>query len=351
MTETAIPGRVLEAYGFETAQVSPLSGGLINRTFLVEHGTARVVLQCLHPIFGPEVNLDLDAVTSHLAALDLPTPRLLRSAKGDACVVHEDRVWRVLSHLAGSTIHRIAAPACAHAAGHMVGRFHRAVSDLDYQYAFTRSGVHDTAAHLSRLERVAAEPERVLTVPDSDREWLARARELARDILDAAQELPVLDALPLRHTHGDLKISNILFAEGDPTRAIALLDLDTLGRQNLAYELGDALRSWCNPSGEDQGRARIDHEILAAAMDGYRASVGDLASAEEWAAIIPGLETICVELAARFCVDVFEDQYFGWDETRFSSRREHNLVRAGGQLFLSRSVRAERAQLAALVHG
>jgi hypothetical protein len=55
--------------------------------------------------------------------------------------------------------------------------------------------------------------------------------------------------------------------------------------------------------------------------------------------------TVCVELAARFCVDAVEDRYFGWDSERFSSRREHNLVRARGQLALARSVIADRDAL------
>jgi Ser/Thr protein kinase RdoA (MazF antagonist) len=160
-------------------------------------------------------------------------------------------------------------------------------------------------------------------------------------------ELPPLPGdLPRRHCHGDLKISNILFADDAPARAHCLIDLDTLGRQTMAYELGDALRSWCNPSGEDTDRPAIDLGILESAMRGYARGAEGLLGAAEVAAIVPGLRTVCVELAARFCVDVFEDRYFGWDRTRFASRREHNLLRARGQLGLARSLvrDAERAE-------
>ena len=64
-----------------------------------------------------------------------------------------------------------------------------------------------------------------------------------------------------------------------------------------------------------------------------------------------GAETVSLELAARFAVDVFRDEYFGWDASRFASRRAHNLVRARGQLALSRAVRAARADALAVVHG
>ena len=65
--------------------------------------------------------------------------------------------------------------------------------------------------------------------------------------------------------------------------------------------------------------------------------------------IVVGLETVCVELAARFCVDAFDDAYFGWDPSRFPSRRAHNLVRARGQLALGRAVRAARAEATDIV--
>ena len=55
-----------------------------------------------------------------------------------------------------------------------------------------------------------------------------------------------------------------------------------------------------------------------------------------------GLETVCIELAARFAVDAFRDSYFGWDPSRFPTRRVHNLVRARGQLALGLAVRAAR---------
>jgi hypothetical protein len=61
--------------------------------------------------------------------------------------------------------------------------------------------------------------------------------------------------------------------------------------------------------------------------------------------IVEGLETICIELSSRFAVDALEDRYFGWDEQRFASRREHNIARAAGQLALFNSVHRHRDTL------
>ena len=158
-----------------------------------------------------------------------------------------------------------------------------------------------------------------------------------------------MPTLPRRHGHGDLKISNLLLAALAPARGAALVDLDTLGLQTLAFELGDAMRSWCNPRGEDAGAVGFDLAIFAAAIAGWAEVAGGLYAADERRAIVTGLETVCVELAARFAADVFDDRYFGWDPVRFPSRRAHNLVRARGQLALAAAVRAVRADALAIV--
>ena len=319
------PHGVLAAWAWEDADVTALTGGLINATYRISRGGEPVaVLQRLHPVFGPHVNLDIDAVTAHLAAHGLVTPRLLRTRDDRAWVEEDGRTWRALTWVDGETVHRVPDASWAEAAGELVGRFHRAVAELRHDYAFARAGVHDTAAHLGRLAEHAR-------VHAGDAEGV----ELAREILDAAALLPPLPALPRRHCHGDLKISNVLFAR-TPLRAVCLVDLDTLGLSTIAYELGDAMRSWCNPSGEDAGSVVFDRPIFDAAIRGFRRSAGDVISEVEYDAISLGRQTVSLELAARFCVDVFRDEYFGWDQTRFPSRRAHNLVRARGQLALGR---------------
>ena len=64
--------------------------GLINKTFVVRDGATPIaVLQQLHPIFGADVNLDLEAVTTHLAPAGIVTPRLIRTLDGQPWVEHD----------------------------------------------------------------------------------------------------------------------------------------------------------------------------------------------------------------------------------------------------------------------
>jgi Ser/Thr protein kinase RdoA (MazF antagonist) len=349
-----LPPPVLDAFGLEAYSSERETGGLINRTFLARDpaGRFRAVVQRLHPIFSAEVNVDLEAVTDHVARAGMVTPRLLRTRDGARWFEHDGGVWRALTYIEGVTLHQMPDVAHARAAGELVGRFHLAVRDLQHTFAFQRLNVHDTAGHLKKLAQAAraAGPAPVVPAPVSGSAALtAEAGDLARRILDAGARLPPLGDLPRRVMHGDLKVSNVRFAAPPGVTAVCLIDLDTLGPQNIAYELGDGLRSWCNPEGEDTGETRFDLAVFAAALEGYAVGAAGLLTPAEMDAILPGLETVCLELAARFCVDVFEDRYFGWNPERFSSRRQHNLVRAQGQLALALAVGASRPAARAAV--
>jgi Ser/Thr protein kinase RdoA (MazF antagonist) len=140
--------------------------------------------------------------------------------------------------------------------------------------------------------------------------------------------------------HGDPKISNVMFAT-HAERALCLIDLDTLARMPVALEVGDALRSWCNPATEDAADARFVRPLFAAAVEGYAAAARGLLAREEWSAIPDGTLAITVELAARFCADALRESYFRWDERRYPSASAHNQARARAQLGIAESLRAQ----------
>ncbi len=319
--------------------MQPLVGGLINQTFVVR-GRQRplAVLQRLNGnVFSPEVNEDIEAVTRHLQAKGLATP-LLRRTREDRLWYRDDEeaVWRVLSWVGDRTIERIWSSDEAASAGELVARFHAATVDLEWEFRSVRGGFHDTERRMQELQQsLAAHPTHRLA---------ARVAPIADAICRAWDCWESPGGLPTRTVHGDLKISNVRF-RGD--RAWALIDLDTVGRGTLDAELGDAFRSWCNPARED-APARFDADLFAAGIRGYASAASDVA-AEEWDAIVPGIERIALELAARFAADALEECYFGYDADHFATRGDHNLARAQGQLELARDVRAARPAAEELV--
>ncbi len=347
----SVPDTVAAAWGWADCDLAPLTGGLIYQTFRVARaGTPIAVLQQMHPVFRGEVNLDIDAVGRHLkvSGHNVRIPDVLPTRTGALWLDHEARPWRALSWLPGDTLHAVTQPSVARSAGALVGRFHRALDGFEHAYAFRRAGVHDTQLHVAHLRaQIAAHVGATFEHADD-------IHALGRDILAAAATLPPIEDLTPRHCHGDLKISNLLFSprrRGGADAAVeveleatALVDLDTIGEMPLAHELGDALRSWCNPAGEDNGPVTLRTDIFAAAMAGYQAEAGPLAAAAK-RSIAAGLLTICTELAARFCADALADSYFGWDRSRFPSRRAHNLLRARRQLELATAVKREFSAL------
>jgi len=311
----------------------PLAGGLINDTFAVGDPPEAVV-QRLHLIFGPEVHLDIEAITAHLASRGMATPRLIPTDGGHLWTIDDEgRCWRAQTFVPGVSFDSLDGPALAASAGDLVGRWHAATADLDHQFAFTRPGAHDTDKHMATLTRA---------VDDHPTHRLRdEVGRLADQILAGWETWDGRLEGPTRVCHGDLKISNLRFdASG---HGLCLIDLDTMAMLSLDIEMGDAMRSWCNPAGEDVAVATFDATLFDAAVTAWLAACPQ--PAEEREALVPGVERICLELAARFAADALNESYFGWNADAYATRGDHNLLRARGQASLAASVAAQRGVL------
>lgn len=347
VSDAACAERALGRFLTGAMTIAPLGKGLINETYLVEGtrngSTERFVLQRVSPIFDPTIHHNLRAVTSRLASAGVTTPMLVPSREGAPWIELDDGgVWRLLTFVDGVAVARVQSPAQAASAGDLVGRFHSALRGLRHTFVGRRTGVHDTARHLARLQH-ALESHRQ---HGSYRE----VAELASSIESVRATLAPLEPLAEEIGHGDLKIDNVLFAGELPPgseRAVCLIDLDMLGPIQLAHELGDAWRSWCNPAGEE-APSRFDLAIFEASWRAYAAALGWSLDERQRRALVGSVEWISLELSARFARDTLEESYFGWDASRFASRGAHNLVRARSQWSLFESAvrcRDERARL------
>lgn len=334
-TWRATAAQVIAAYALEIVSVTRVTQGLVNLTLkLTSRDGAQYALQRLHPVFGPGVNDNIERVTTHLAARGLLTPRLLRSRDGELAQQRDDAWWRVMSWVAGQAFDCLSNTVQAEQAGALLARFHIALADFAEELRVERPPIHDYARHRARLAQA-------LEAWQTHRLHTAVAG-LAIDIDVLRNTHPAPGPTPARLVHGDPKISNLLFdARGE--RALCMVDLDTLARMALPLELGDALRSWCNPRREDDAHARFDMPLFDAALHGYAQHARGFLSATEIAAIVPATLEIHLELAVRFLVDALEENYFAWDVARYDSRGAHNLARAGGQLAAARSLVAQLA--------
>lgn len=326
--------------------IRPLGDGLINETFLVElphvDGVARAVLQRVNPLFGIAVHQDIEAITRHLQRRQLLTPVLVPTRDAQLALdLGTDGVWRMMTYIEGHTFAQMT-PALAAPAGALTARFHAAVADLDHRFHFVRTGAHDFARHLQNLRNAVSKAEQ--HGPDQTPPgFLALSDSIYQIAANVPSEVPG----PSRICHGDLKINNLRF--DDAGQGLCLLDLDTLANLKLGLELGDALRSWCNPLGEDRTDSYFDLGLLQPILHGYATSSRGFVTVEEREFLITGALRITIQLAARFAADIINQSYFRYDSARFPSRAAHNQVRAQGQLSLARSLLAQQREAESLV--
>lgn len=328
-TERRRTREILHHYKLADSDVHKIKTGNINASYLVQTASGdKYVLQCLNPMFPASINCNLEIVTRHLKTSGLVTPELIYTKTQQGWVEAAGEIWRLLSYIDGDTHTHLVRAEMAKETGGLLGRFHVALFSLECESADSRI-VHKLSRHLDTLS--------TSLVNKADHPDYKKIARLADEIQEAARSLPTLPKTAHRLVHGDPKITNVLF-ERASNKALCFVDLDTIAKMPLYLELGDAMRSWCNPNGEDTDQGLFSLEFFAAIVHAYAAETRDHINEPEWSNIVPATQTICIELAARFCADALNENYFAWDPGQFQSHSEHNRVRAMGQLNVARSL-------------
>ena len=346
MTEPAAssPEAALRHYRRVAAEFGPaivVPGSLVNRTWMIGE-PPQFALQRVAAQFDDDVNHRIERVTRRLTAAGVRTPELLRTDDDSlSLTAPSGERWRLLSWIAGTIHHQIPTPVHATSAAQLVAQFHDALFLSPEGRALPATGFHDTNARLAAMTEALGRA--------GDHRHGPAIQRLADELFEFWEQWRSLatPSAPDRPGHGDLKISNIVFDSNGP-QALALIDLDTLGRYSLEAELGDALRSWCNPAGEDTAQPKLDVSLFEAAIAGYLGTSTTVRDGER-GMLVHGLGRIALELAARFLTDAVDESYFAWNPAVAPSHAEHNLLRAAGQLELARQVAAERHVLEAIV--
>ena len=152
--------------------------------------------------------------------------------------------------------------------------------------------------------------------------------------------------IPLRVTHNDTKISNILF-DKTTHQAACIIDLDTLQTSTLLADFGDMVRSYTCSYDEDFADAaqiQMRFSYFEALFLGFYKKINQKILEEEKMTLIYGAERTVFVQALRFMTDYLNnDVYY---QTKYA---EHNLVRAQNQLALFASIQQQRGKMEALV--
>ena len=195
--------------------------------------------------------------------------------------------WRVYPWLPGHVVESLPDPAMARQAGRLVGPLHKHLAAFEYIPQGSIPHFHDTDFVLTALQNVHSQ------LPDE-------VHGIADDILATLPSLIVADE-PQQLIHGDLKISNLIF--DDLGHAVGIIDFDTILRHARAIDLGDAFRSWCNRTAEDDPDATFDVAFFEAAASGYAQGFDMPSGPEERARHLRATRQITLELAARFLIE------------------------------------------------
>lgn len=326
------PQAVLTEYGLEGASLTQITTGHINLTFqatLADQTT--FIVQRVNPMFDTAVQHDIAAVSTHLRTAGIATIELMPTPKAEPFLIMNNDLWRVLRYIPGETHESVPDADHAFEAGRILGVFHRGVADYAHPLQNSRPNIHDHVLHQTTLEQSIHSCQ--------DHRYIKNISRLAGEIRAAFKAVGTYAIGPTQLVHGDAKISNIIFDDG---QAVCMIDLDTLNRIPVLHELGDALRSWCNETAEDSADSAIASANLHAAAEGYRVAGGRWPAGSD---VVSAIAAIAVELAARFCSDALHESYFGWDTQRFESASHHNQARANAQLQLALNILQRRKEL------
>lgn len=303
--------------------VTPVERGLLHATYKVVTVRGEFVVQRLHAAIPDRAIDDMHVVTAYLVSCGLQVPSLVLTPDGRLYVRDASGGrWRVYPWLPGHVVESLPDSAMAREAGRLVGLLHKHLAACDYIPQGSIPHFHDTDFVLTELQNVHPQ------LPDE-------VRGIADDILMTLPPLIVADE-PQQLIHGDLKISNLIF--DDLGHAVGIIDFDTILRHTRAIDLGDAFRSWCNRTSEDDPDATFDVAFFEAAASGYIEGFGLSSGPLERARYLRAARQVTLELAARFLIDVVHDAYFGFDATCYPHRRAHNVARAHGQYHLAQTI-------------
>lgn len=343
--------RIYDEYvGYETIQM-----GNVNRTykvnFLLPGGVPKAFLvQNVNTYaFREPIGLmdNIDRVTEHIRAKcpDQTCLHFHHTVDRKTYVVDGENFWRMTNFIPSVTFNSLRDPQILTNAGKAFGEFQNQLSDFDITLLNeTIPGFHNTRQRYEKLERAIAEDKmgRVAEVQE-EINYLRSIQDMACTLTD----LQRAGELPLRVTHNDTKINNVLFSPDD-NQALVVIDLDTVMPGLMGHDFGDAIRFAANKVEEDcpdYEKAGVDMDVFRAFAEGFLEKTAPSMTQKE----VDTLALSCVCLTAELCVRFLDDYIQGnpYFKIRYP---EHNLVRTRCQIALCRDMISKLPQMDAVVH-
>ncbi len=275
-------------------------------------------------------------------------PRIVKAKDGrDFVTDDEGNVWRVITRIMSAHAFDVAqGPEHAMECGAVLGHFHYLVDDLPQtEIENPLPGFHITSGYLRAYdETLCSDRAQALLKSSMEAKRLATFIEERRGLAKSLEEAQARGELKTRMFHGDPKVNNIMI--DDVTgKGTAMIDLDTVSPGLIHMDFGDALRSICNPAGEEEAnltKVVFDEDLCAAFCKGYMREAGAFLTDADRAYLYDSIRLLPFELGLRFFQDYLNGNVYFKTKTP-----EQNLNRARVQFRLCESVEARERSIRA----
>lgn len=324
-----------EYVGYET-----ICMGNVNHTykvnFLLEDGTPKsfLVQNVNTYAFRNPVGLmdNIDKVTGHIRAKKPGQLTLHFHHTPDRKTYLEDgeNFWRMTNYVPSVTFNAVEDLEVVRSAGKAFGEFQMDLADFDIgELTETIPNFHNTRSRYEQFKKAirenrAGRAEQV----QKEIDYLLSVEDLACTLTD----LQISGQLPLRVTHNDTKINNVLFRP-ENHQAIIVVDLDTVMPGLMGHDFGDAIRFAANKVEEDSRdyeKAGVNLEVFQAFAEGFLSMTAATMTEKEAETLALSCFAVTAELATRFLADYLDgDLYFK------TNSPDHNLVRTRCQIALA----------------
>ena len=323
-------------------------GGHINQTYLVQTDTgSKYVLQHINKhVFKnpPQLMENANGVTSFIRNQGGFALTFLTTADGSPCYCDEQgEFWRSYEYVGGLCLEAAETADDFYQSGLAFGQFQDQLSDYPAETLYeTIPNFHNTPDRFRQLKDAIAENRSGrLDTCKPEVEFFLANEALGEKLAEKLSS----GLLPLRVTHNDTKLNNVLL-NPETHAPLCVLDLDTVMPGLSAYDFGDSIRFGAATAAEDEkdaSKMKLDLGLFEAFTRGFLTGAPNL-TAEEVKALPLGAFTMTLECGSRFLKDYLDgDVYF---RTAYA---EHNLVRCRTQIAMCTDMLAHWTDMEAIV--
>lgn len=338
--------KITAAFGLPTpvTEIRVLSGGHINQTWRItcQGSPRRYVIQQINT----EIFREADALMENCRKVTDFLRERIRCEGGDSerevleflptvdgKMLYRDAentCWRVMYLVEGAASHDSVNEALLQESGRAFGRFQRMLAEFPAaELVETIPDFHHTPKRYERFLQAVRQDvcDRACEVQAEIAFVLERGERLGK-----LQQLKDSGELPLRVTHNDAKLANVLLDE-KTGEAVCVIDLDTVMPGLSVLDYGDSIRYGACTAAEDEPDSRkvkLDLSMVKAYTKGFLSQCGSSLTTKEIEMLPEGVWTITMEQGIRFLTDYLEgDHYYQ------TSRLGQNLDRARTQFALA----------------